>query len=438
MFGNKLRQENAHLKEELYMVQQFLEDVGLELMEMDLDSAGIITACNKVCISEFECNEQDLVGKHVRDLLPPQLQSGARTEPMTSALREERFWIGHWEIQDLKGETMWLRGAVCPIRNIHGDLDHFTIYANNLTEIIETAKEHENQIAAMQRSMAVIEFDLQGNVLQANELFLNSMGYSLDEIKGKHHRMFCPPDIANSPDYERFWDRLRGGDFVADRFRRVDKNGNEVWLEASYNPLKNTHDELYKVVKFATVITDQVKQEQDVANAARVAYETSTATDASAKRGIAVMDNTAEVMHQLAAQMTEAVASIGNLDQQSQTINTIIESISGIAEQTNLLALNAAIEAARAGEQGRGFAVVADEVRQLASRTSEATDEIVGVVSKNQELTKAAVDIIESGKARAEEVTGLVNESRGVINEIQDAARQVVDAVSQFANRLVK
>lgn len=438
MFGNKLRQENASLKEELFMVQQFLEDVGLELMELDLDPAGNITACNKIGIAEFGCNEQDLVGKHLQDLLPPQLRNARSAEPMMSAIRDERLWIGHWEIQNLTGETMWLRGAVCPIKNIHGNLDHFTIYANNLTDIIETAKEHENQIAAMQRSMAVIEFDLQGKVLHANELFLDSMGYTLDEIKGKHHRMFCYPEIYNSPDYERFWDRLRGGDFVADRFKRVDKAGREVWLEASYNPLKNTHDEYYKVVKFATVITEQVQQEQEVAHAASVAFDTSQATDASAKRGIEVMENTAEVMQQLAVQMTDAVTSIGNLDQQSHMINTIIESISSIAEQTNLLALNAAIEAARAGEQGRGFAVVADEVRQLASRTSEATDEIVGVVSKNQELTSAAVSIIESSKSQAEEVRGLVNEASGVINEIQQAAREVVDAVSQFANRLAK
>lgn len=148
------------------------------------------------------------------------------------------------------------------------------------------------------------------------------------------------------------------------------------------------------------------------------------------------MENTVTVMQQLADEMSRAVERIGELDQQSQTINALIQSISGIAEQTNLLALNAAIEAARAGDQGRGFAVVADEVRKLASRTSEATEEITSVVSRNQELTSRAVGVIESGKSRAEEVRSLVGEAGDVINEIQEAAREVVDAVSQFANRL--
>jgi len=134
--------------------------------------------------------------------------------------------------------------------------------------------------------------------------------------------------------------------------------------------------------------------------------------------------------------MQEAAEGIQALDTQSRVIGSIIKTISDIAGQTNLLALNAAIEAARAGEQGRGFAVVADEVRQLASRTSTATEEIARVVKQNEQLAQAAVEIIDTSKRQAEQGLALADETGNVIVEIQDGAKRVVDVVGQFSSRL--
>ena len=305
-----------------------------------------------------------------------------------------------------------------------------------LTDAISTSREQRDTINAIYRSMAVIEFDLEGKVINANEAFLESMGYKREEIVGKHHSMFCEPELAESAEYEKFWQRLRRGEFVVDRFKRVDRHGNEVWLEASYNPISNDFGELYKVMKFATVITEQVNREHAISQAAEIAYGTSTETDKLAQQGAEVLQNTMTVMNELAQQMEQAAQEISALDKQSQQIAAIVQSISSIAEQTNLLALNAAIEAARAGEQGRGFAVVADEVRQLASRTSKATEEIVEVVNNNQSLTQNTVKVIEQGKVKAEQGVSLSNESGQVMEDIQHGAQQVVDAVGQFANQL--
>lgn len=190
------------------------------------------------------------------------------------------------------------------------------------------------------------------------------------------------------------------------------------------------------MVKFATVITEQVERELAIAEAADIAYSTSIETDHLADQGAAVIEQAVKVMNELAVQMSQAGDEISALDKQSQLIASIVQSISSIADQTNLLALNAAIEAARAGEQGRGFAVVADEVRQLASRTSKATEEIVEVVEQNRTLTQSSVKAIELGKAKAQEGLDLSTESGSVMTNIKKGAQQVVDAVSQFANQL--
>jgi len=229
---------------------------------------------------------------------------------------------------------------------------------------------------------------------------------------------------------------LRNGEFIASRFKRIDKHGHVVWLEASYNPIFNEANELYKVVKFATVITDQVERELAIEQAASIAHGTSIETDNNADKGAEVVQKTVQVMNELSVQMEQAAQEISALDKQSQLIASIVQSISSIADQTNLLALNAAIEAARAGEQGRGFAVVADEVRLLASRTSKATEEIVDVVQQNQNLTQSTVAVIEQGKNKAQQGLALSKESGDVMSDIKKGAQQVVDAVSQFSNQL--
>lgn len=437
-FGNNLKAENARLREEVRLLEQANERFSDQLMYLILDAKGDIKAVNSKFSKETQQEQNQLLGCNMPDLVPVALRHTEHYKNMCSALKNNTFWVGAWQIENDKGQPLWLRAVVSPVLDLHNKLDHFEVFAHNLTRTIDASRQYEGMIKAIQRSTAMIEFDIAGHVLSANELFLSAMGYKLEDIKGKHHRMFCPADIAGSKDYEQFWQKLAKGQFIAQRFKRLDRAGRDVWLEASYNPIEDATGKYYKVVKFATVITDQVKQEQEVAAAAQVAFDTSLETDSSAKRGIAVMNDMTSMMAQLEQQMTTAVENINDLAKQSQVIGSIVQSISSIADQTNLLALNAAIEAARAGEQGRGFAVVADEVRQLASRTSSATVEIVEVVSRNQQLSGGAVNIIETSQQRAKDVTDLVNQARLTIDDIQEAAQKVVAAVSQFANRISK
>ena len=436
MFNKRLKQELAALREELSSVEQVRSSLDSEMLGMRLDPQGKIESVNGNFENEMHYRNAELVGRSIDDLVPDYVKKLDFDQRMKSAISRGEHLNGALRLMRGNGQEAWLRSIVQPVRDSAGRVKYFTVHSSDLTRTIENSREHENLIEALQRSTAVIEFNLDGEVLTANERFLGSMGYTLAQIQGKHHRMFCEPEEYNSPEYRAFWDKLRRGEYVAERFKRVDSRGRVVWLEASYNPITDAHDRLYKVVKFATIITDQVNREIAVAEAANIAFSTSQQTDGSAQKGAAVVQQTVDVMRQLAEHMEQAADRIGALDKQSQLIGSIIQSISSIADQTNLLALNAAIEAARAGEQGRGFAVVADEVRQLASRTSKATEEIVGVVQQNQQLAEQAVNVIISGKQQAQQGLELAGQAGSVIVEIQDGAQRVVSAVGQFANQL--
>ncbi|VVN35263.1 Biofilm dispersion protein BdlA [Pseudomonas fluorescens] len=436
MFNKRLKQELSALREELSSLQQVKESLDREMLVLTLSPDGRVHSVNQNFMDEMLYKGGDLIGRPLEDIVPAHVKSNDAYQRFKTALTQGEHFAGAVRLLRGNGKEAWLRSILQPVRSQDGRIKHFSIYSSDLTRTIEASREHENLIGALVRSTAVIEFDLDGNVLSANERFLNGMGYSLAQIKGKHHRTFCEPQEYNSAEYQAFWRRLNAGDFVADRFKRVDSHGRVVWLEASYNPVVDANNRLYKVVKFATVITDQVNQEQAVAEAANIAYSTSQLTDSTAQRGTAVVTQAVGVMRDLAIHMQAAGDGIEALNAQSLVIGSIVKTISGIAEQTNLLALNAAIEAARAGEQGRGFAVVADEVRQLASRTSQATDEIVVVVRQNQDMARNAVALMTDGQRQAEQGLALAAEAGTVIVEIQEGAQKVVSAVGQFASQL--
>ena len=436
MFNNKLKQEIRQLREDLMSMEQVKSSLDSEMLVLQLDPQGRIEMVNGNFESEMLYRAEQLLGRNIEDIVPAHVKTLDFYQRMKSAISRGEHLNGAFRLLRGNGQEAWLRSILQPVKNSEGRIKYFTLHSSDLTRTIETSREHESLIKALMRSTAVIEFELDGTILTANDRFLATVGYRLEQIRGKHHRIFCEPEEANSAGYQAFWDKLRRGEYVAERFKRIDAHGRVIWLEASYNPIFDAHDVLYKVVKFATVITDQVNQEQAVAEAADVAYSTSLGTDVSARKATEVDTQTVSVMRGLEASMQEAAEGIQALDTQSRVIGSIIKTISDIAGQTNLLALNAAIEAARAGEQGRGFAVVADEVRQLASRTSTATEEIARVVQQNEQLAQAAVSIIDTSKRQAEQGLALADETGSVIVEIQDGAKRVVDVVGQFSSRL--
>ncbi|KQQ65571.1 chemotaxis protein [Pseudomonas sp. Leaf127] len=436
MFNSRLKTELQALQSELSMYRQMQKGVDACLISLTLDTRFHIVDANDRFLRMLGYRADQLLGKPMDDLVPGYVKQLDCYRNLRLGVQKGEAVTDTYRFLRADGSLAWISAIWQPIMDQTGQLQSIHCRGSDISKSIDTAAENAAFIQALLRSTAVIEFDLSGHVLTANEQFLHGMGYTLAQIKGKHHSLFCDPGEVASSGYKDFWTTLNRGEFVASRFKRVDSHGRPVWLEATYNPVHDAQGKLYKVVKFATVVTDQVAREEEVSQAASIAFEISQKTDVSARRGAEVVQNTVQTMRRISEEMQSASTGIEALGKQSLLISSIVQTIGGIAQQTNLLALNAAIEAARAGEQGRGFAVVADEVRQLAGRTSAATEEIVTVVQQNQNLTDEAVRGMANSRGQAEQGLALANEAGSVIVEIQEGARQVVGAVGRFANQL--
>ena len=436
MFNTKIKNQLQSQAAELSELRQLRDGLNREMLTLSIDSTFKITACNESFAQALGYTQNQLLGRAMADIVPQYVSKLPCFHNFRAAVAAGKSISDEYRYLHADGSLVWLHAHWQPITDMTGRLSHITCYATNITSRLEKASENASFIDALLRSTAVIEFDLSGHVLTANHQFLKAMGYSLGQVKGSHHRIFCTPEETSSQKYKDFWAMLNKGEFVAGRFERIDSRGQTVWLEATYNPVYDTEGALCKVVKFATVVTDQVAREQEVSKAAQTAFEISQQTDVIAQRGALVVNDTMHTMRKVAIDMQTAAGGVEALGKQSLLISSIIQTISSIAQQTNLLALNAAIEAARAGEQGRGFAVVADEVRQLAGRTSTATEEIATVVLQNQKLVDETVAEMANSKFQAEQGLELATQAGQVIVEIQDGAKRVVDAVGRFATQV--
>ncbi|MGB3599230.1 MAG: PAS domain-containing methyl-accepting chemotaxis protein [Marinomonas sp.] len=425
----------AQLHEHIDILEQTENSLKQEMLFYALDQQGVIVDVNELFVESIGFTKHELIGMRLKDLVAEKSLNKDHCRQMFENLNAKVHWHGAVQLVNKAGTENWYRSIIQMSPRPNGAIG-FDVFSSELTRTITKSRETEDMITALNRSNAVIEFSLDGMILNANDNFLHAMGYSKSQIIGKHHRIFCSDEEANSAAYREFWDTLRSGVYVSERFKRVRRDGSDIWLEASYNPVFDDTGELYKVIKFATNITEQMNRELATVETSKFAYDTSLKTDSAAKRGIEVIQTTTATMGQLSEQMAKATVGITELSEQSLKVAELVSNVRGIADQTNLLALNAAIEAARAGEQGRGFAVVADEVRQLASRTTVATGDIIKVVEDNKLLTQNAVKLIEESMAKVQVANELSEEAGAVMNDIHLGARQVLEAISQLNSRL--
>ena len=447
-------------------------DKSQAVIHFNLD--GTIEWANQNFLDAMGYTLTEIKGKHHRMFVDPSESAAPEYAAFWDSLRAGTYQAAEYRRVAKGGRGVWIQASYNPILGRNGKPFKVVKFATDITAQKRRTAEYESQIAAIGKSQAVIHFDLDGVIEWANENFLITLGYTLEEIKGKHHRMFVSAEESASPAYTAFWKNLHDGAYQSGEYHRVAKGGRDVWIQASYNPILSASGNPVKVVKFATDITEQVKKRLEtervsalVDNGLGLIANSINSARHSASNAAGATQETAAMVNSVAAAAEEMNSSIGEiatsmarardnvlvaqeqthsadaatkqLAQAATAMSSVIDFISDIAAQINLLALNATIESARAGDAGRGFAVVANEVKNLAGQVDSATariaKEIAGMQTVASDVGQRLSHIITDMNHVTEGITTVssaVEEQSAVTREISANMQSASSALSHL------
>jgi methyl-accepting chemotaxis protein len=388
------------------------------VIEFNLD--GTIITANENFLGVLGYSLAEIQGKHHSMFVAPSERESSAYREFWATLNRGEFRSGEYKRFGKGAKEIWILASYNPILDDTGKPFKVVKFASDVTAEKLRAADFAGQIEAIGKSQAVIEFNMDGVVLNANENFLATLGYSLSEIQGKHHSMFMPAEERDSPAYREFWATLNRGEFQSGEYKRIGRGGKEAWIQASYNPIRDLNGKPYKVVKYATDTTAQVIARMK-AEKVRGMMES---VAAGAEELNASVREISEAMSKSKDTANNAVDRVEAADQQAQRLSAAAESMRSIVQligditgQINLLALNATIESARAGEAGRGFAVVAAEVKNLANQAKQATDKIEQEIGNLNGISGDVLTALESIKKAIQSVNEYVTSTAAAVEE---------------------
>jgi len=405
------------------------------VIEFNLD--GTIITANENFLATVGYGLDEIQGKHHSMFVAPSERDSAAYREFWAKLGRGEFQSAEYKRFGKGGKEVWILASYNPILDDAGKPFKVVKFASDVTAEKLKAANYAGQIEAIGKSQAVIEFSMDGNVLTANQNFLDALGYSLSEIQGKHHSLFMPHDQRDSDAYRTFWAKLNRGEFQSGEYERVGKGGKQIWIQATYNPIRDLNGKPCKVVKYASDTTAQVIARMR-SEKVRGMMET---VAAGAEELNASVREISEAMAKSRETAVIAVSRVEEADQQAQRLTAAAESMSSIVQligaitgQINLLALNATIESARAGEAGRGFAVVASEVKNLANQAKQATDKIEHEIGNLNGISVDVVEALNSIKKAIQDVSEFVTSTAAAVEEQSTVTNEMSNGMQKAAS----
>ncbi len=366
---------------------------------IEFDLAGrILTANERFCLAlGYELAE--IAGKH----------HSMFVEPAYAGSREYKaFWsklaAGHFDQQQYKrigkgGREVWIEASYNPVFRRGKPVKVVKIATDITASKLRTA-EDSGKIEALSRAQAVIEFTPTGEILTANENFLSALGYSLTEIQGKHHSMFCEPSYTASSAYQDFWKKLAAGDLVADEFMRLGKAGRKVYIQASYNPIFDLNGKVFKVVKFATDVTSRVENVNQLAGCLT---------------NLAEGDLSQEIEKAFIPSLERLRTDFNSAsDKLKLAMATVAENAHAIASGSNEIRVAADDLAKRTEQQAASI-----------EETAAALEEITTTVKNSSQRAEEAGRLVARARAHAEHSGGVVRNAIGAMDQIEASSREI-------------
>jgi methyl-accepting chemotaxis protein len=410
--------------------------IGRAQAEIEFNMDGTIVTANENFLRAMGYSLAEIQGKHHSMFVEPATRDSVDYRELWAKLNRGQYESAEFKRIGKGGKEVWILASYNPILDQNGKPFKVVKYATDVTEQKLQAADMAGQVAAIGKSQAVIEFNMDGTIRTANANFLSALGYSLSEIRGRHHSMFVEPADRDSPAYREFWAGLNRGEYQAGEYKRIGRGGKEIWIQASYNPILDMNGKPFKVVKYATDTTAQViarKKSEHV----RGMMES---VAAGAEELNASVREISEAMVKSKETASNAVSRVEVADEQAQRLSTAAQSMSGIVEligditgQINLLALNATIESARAGEAGRGFAVVAAEVKNLANQAKQATDKIGQEIGNLNAISGDVVGALNAIKQAIENVSHYVTSTAAAVEEQSTVTSEMSSSMQRAA-----